>query len=374
MYMMGHITFQNILERVFADNFPTIEFHSLHLTDYFRQDLWARLVHWFLRQRLPGVPAYRDDDYFRLRNEVGNSLFARRCLERYARQCQPQVVHIHTQGIALLMAPLFRKIPGVVSIDYTTALLAREHPAPAQRTYQPIVTLERQCFQAAAHIVSCSARARQSVIHDYGIPAAKVTHIDYPLLLEQFISMPRPKMEPSDRVQLLFIGNDVARKGGLDLLAVFLETFADTCTLDLVTNDPIHLPEHPHLRLHQGLRPLSPDLLALYRHADIYVMPTREDVYGIVFQEAMAAGLPCIGSTSMAVPELVQDGVTGFTVPPGDRPTLAAALQALVTNPELRLKLGLCGREQAKARFDPLVNCDRLAQLFTRLAMPSLAQ
>ncbi len=364
MYMMGHITFQTILEQVFAEQIPEIEFHSLHLTDYFKQDLWGRIVHRLLRQRLPGVPDHRDNDYFRLRNELGNSVFARRCLGRSVRLHRPDVVHVHTQGIALLMAPLFRQIPGVVSIDYTTALLAQEHPAPAQRTYQPIVALERQCFQAAAHIVSCSARARQSVIHDYGIPATKVTHIDYPLLLKHFVQMPRPKEQDSDRVRLLFIGNDVARKGGEDLLAVFLAQFPDTCALDIVTNDPIQVPDRPHLRIHRGLRPLSPEILALYRQADIYVMPTREDVYGIVFQEAMAAGLPCIGSTSMAVPELVQNEVNGLAIPPGDRPALAQALHRLVMDSALRLSLGLQGRAMAIDRFDPLVNCNRLAQIF----------
>ncbi len=382
MYMMGHVTFQTILEQVFTEQLSTIAFTSLHLTDYFKQDLWARVMHRLLRSRLPGIPHHRDDDYFRFRNELGNSIFARRCLERSIRHHRPQVLHIHTQGIALLMAPLLRRTPGVVSIDYTTALLAREHPAPARRTYQPIVALERRVFQAAAHVVSCSARARDSVVRDYGIPSSNVTHIDYPLLLEQFVQMPRPKFKESsntppyardgagDRVRLLFIGNDVRRKGGDDLLAVFLADFADTCTLDLVTNDAIPLPEHPYIRIHRGLRPLSPELLDLYRQADIYVMPTREDVYGIVFQEAMAAGLPCIGSTSMAVPELVQDGMNGFAIPPGDRAALAHALHTLVTDPSLRLTMGQHGRKLAIARFDPLINCTQLADIFYQVSNP----
>jgi glycosyltransferase involved in cell wall biosynthesis len=366
VYMMGHVTYQNTLERIFLQHLSEIEFHSLHLSDYYKKDLLGKIVYWFLTKKINHGGA--DYDFYRFRTQLAISFFARRYLEGYLKIYQPTVIHLHTQGIALLADYLLRKFPSVISIDYTTASLAKEHPSPASITYQPIVALERKCFQSATHIVTWSARARYSVINDYGIAPEKVTHIDCPLLLDEFTYISRDRAMTLSKPRLLFVGNDFVRKGGEDLLAVFLEHFSEICELDLVTNAPVNAPEIPNLRIHQGIRPLSAELLHLYQAADIFVMPTHEEAYGIVFQEAMAAGLPCIGTTTMAVPELIQNGRNGFTIPPRDRQALFQVLHKLVNDTDLRLSMGLAGREIAKQRFDPIMNGKQLAKIFASCA------
>ena len=82
------------------------------------------------------------------------------------------------------------------------------------------------------------------------------------------------------------------RKGGNDLLNVFLDNFSETCELHLVTNASVEVPEGRNITVYRDLRPMASELLHLYKDADIFVMPTHEDVYGIVFVEAMAAGRP----------------------------------------------------------------------------------
>lgn len=244
------------------------------------------------------------------------------------------------------------------------------HPSPAHITYQPILALEKQCFENAAHVVAWSYWARQSVIEDYAISQKKVTKIPFGMSLDQFEIIQRPRNLTSNKTRLLFVGNDFTRKGGYDLLTVFLEHFVDTCELNIVTNASIDIPDLSSIRVHKGIRPMSPELFQLYQDADIFVMPTHEDVYGIVFIEAMASGLPCIGTTVMAVPELVKNGVNGFAIPPKDQKSLYSVLRKLVDYRDLRLSMGLTGRKIAKQTFDAKINCHKLLSIFERCLKP----
>lgn len=362
-YIMGHATYQNILEKTFQEHIPEVEFYSLHLTDYFKSDFLGRVIYFLLRQQLPGADK-ADYDFHRFRTEWANSFFARRCLEKALKNYQPDVIHIHTQAIAYLAVPLFKKYPSVVSIDYTHALLAKEHPYPASITYQPIIAIEKKCFTHAAHIITWSERARNSVIKDYGISPKKVTAIAPPAPLEFFTKIPAREITKQILPRLLFVGNDFSRKGGEDVLNVFLESCANICELDIVTNSDLNLPVLLNLRVHRGVQPLSAKIFELYQKADIFVMPTYEDVYGIVFSEAMAAGLPCIGTNVMTVPELVQDGVNGLTIKPGDRTALKQAIFKLVENPELRLSMGQAAKKIAQVKYDAVSNCKQIAEIF----------
>ncbi|MGA9379838.1 MAG: glycosyltransferase family 4 protein, partial [Phormidium sp.] len=269
-----------------------------------------------------------------------------------------------TQAIAYLAVPLFKKYPSVVSIDYTHALLAKEHPYPATITYKPIIAVEKKCFAHVAHIITWSEKARNSVISDYGISPSKVTAIPPPTPLEFFTKIAPKAKDRESLPRLLFVGNHFQRKGGEDVLNVFLESCANICELDIVTNSDLNLPVLPNLRVHRGIQPLSAEILSLYQKADIFVMPTHEDCYPMVFIEAMGAGLPSIGTTVMGVPELVQNGINGLTIKPGDRIALRQAIFKLIENPELRLSMGEAGRNIAKENFDTVSNCQQIAEIF----------
>ena len=72
----------------------------------------------------------------------------------------------------------------------------------------------------------------------------------------------------------------------------------------------------------------------------------------------MMAGLPVAATRVGGVPELVEDGGTGFLIPPRDPDTLAVALQRLIADPELRRRMGQAGREKALKEF----TLDRMLQ------------
>jgi alpha-maltose-1-phosphate synthase len=371
VYILGHITYQKTLEETFKTSIPEIEFRSLHLTDFYKGDLLSKIVNRTLAESLPGANANSnlfDYDFHIFRHALGGSWAARRYLKHELKTYRPDVLHIHTQSIALLLQPFLRRIPSVLSIDLTSSAVKQDYPLTKHLTYKPLMALEKRCFESFTHITTWSDWARQSVMDDYEIPANRVTTVHPGLPLAQLKAVnvqPRPS---ATKPRLLFVGNDFVRKGGHDLLAVFVEHFAEHCELDIVTNAEIAVPELPTIRLHRGIHPLDPELLALYRSADIFVLPTHLDTFPMVFVEAMAFGLPCIGTTVRGVPELIQPGRSGLTIRPGDRHALRQAIQSLTSNPELRRSMGANAQRRVKEQFDAVKSCRQLAQIFANCA------
>ncbi|MCL4308168.1 MAG: glycosyltransferase family 4 protein [Candidatus Thermoplasmatota archaeon] len=106
---------------------------------------------------------------------------------------------------------------------------------------------------------------------------------------------------------------------------------------------------------------------AEYAEADLLVLPSRFEPFGIVLLEAMAAGLPTVATRVGGIPEVVADGVTGRLVPPRDPTALAEALQALASDPSLRWRLGRSGQERARAFAWPVL-LPRFLALFREVA------
>jgi glycosyltransferase involved in cell wall biosynthesis len=116
-----------------------------------------------------------------------------------------------------------------------------------------------------------------------------------------------------------------------------------------------------------GWRPHAelPDLL---RGADVFVMPSREEEFGVAAAEASAVGLPVVATRVGGVPEIVVDGETGLLVPPKDPEALASALALLATNADLRGRLGRQGRERVAERFAWPACVDRMEAIYRVVA------
>ncbi|ABE30817.1 glycosyl transferases group 1 family protein [Paraburkholderia xenovorans LB400] len=93
------------------------------------------------------------------------------------------------------------------------------------------------------------------------------------------------------------------------------------------------------------------DITNVLRGCDLFVLPTHQEALGQSFIEAMAAGLPVIGTRVDGVPELIDDGVNGLLVPAHDIEALRAALARLIDDAPLRARLGLAARLKTDSRF-----------------------
>jgi len=94
------------------------------------------------------------------------------------------------------------------------------------------------------------------------------------------------------------------------------------------------------------------------------VLPSFAEGVPVVLMEAMAAGRPVIATQVAGVSELVENGVNGFIVPPGDAVGLTARMQDLADDPALRRRMGAAGRETVRAEFDIRHEAARLKSLF----------
>lgn len=97
---------------------------------------------------------------------------------------------------------------------------------------------------------------------------------------------------------------------------------------------------------------------------DLFVLPSFAEGVPVVLMEAMAAQVPVVTTQIAGVPELVESGVSGQLVPPGDAPSLAHAIETLLTQPETRKTMGQAGRAKVQADYDIAKETAWLSTLF----------
>lgn len=109
------------------------------------------------------------------------------------------------------------------------------------------------------------------------------------------------------------------------------------------------------------------ELIPIYKQADAFVLAMVPDKHwGIpnVLIEAMAASVPAVCTMLPSIPELVEDGKTGFIIPAKDPAAIAVVVEKLYRDEELRKRIGEAGRKVAEEKFDVVRNAEKLKQLF----------
>ena len=121
------------------------------------------------------------------------------------------------------------------------------------------------------------------------------------------------------------------------------------------------------LRLTGGLAPETPELADLYRAANLFVLPSTHEPFGIVVLEAWSAGLAVVASRVGGLGELVRDGVDGLLVPPGDGAALSAAVASLLRDAGRRSTLAAAGLEEVRSRYTWPGVASRLERLYVEI-------
>lgn len=316
----------------------------------------------------------------RWRRELHTGLLAERRIRAAERRHGPaDVLHLHTQATAFAARARMRRTPAIVSLDITQRLASHEVPAGMLRwQYAACAARDREVFRAAAAIVATSRWAANDLADAHPECADRLHVMPYPVprdgFADEWIEARWGRAQRGEPVRALFIGGDFPRKGGWDLLEAWRSAdFGAPAELHVATDWPIAARLVPRsVTLHRGVRAYTPAWLALWSAADLFVMPTTGEAFGVVFQEAAAAGLPAIGTNLNAVPEIVVDGETGVLVPPRDPGALAGALRQLVADPGTRRRMGTAARARATRLYDAAAYGARLAELMDRVVTSRL--
>jgi glycosyltransferase involved in cell wall biosynthesis len=232
---------------------------------------------------------------------------------------------------------------------------------------------ERAALAAVQGVVVTSAATAKLVASDYGVPAERIA-------VARPGSDPAPMSQASQDgvVRLLSVGAIVPRKG-FDVLITALATLTDMSWRLTIAGDRTR-DRNAAARLDADIArhalgdriaapgAVSPQrLAALYAEADVFVLASHFEGYGMAYAEAVAHGLPVIGTSAGAIPDTVPADA-GLLVDPGDSFALARALRRVIGDADLRRRLA----SAARAAAPQLPTWRHSAEIFAR-ALETLA-
>ncbi len=265
----------------------------------------------------------------------------------------------NTTAPAFFLKQFRRRVPCVDALDSTPIVLARYGYNRPRATGNLFVNqfrhrLIQNVFNGAMYLLPWSRFAKESLVTDYGIPEEKISivppGIDLSIWSCDSKSSPEARRS-AGKTTVLFVGGNFARKGGDLLLKIAKREEFEKHEFHFVTKG-FSGPDGRNIFVHDNLEPNSETLISLYRQADIFVLPTRSDVFSLACIEAMAMGLPVITTNVGGIGEIVVDGENGFIVPVDDEWALLERLRVLLGNAELRTRLGKNGRQLVESKFN----------------------
>ena len=245
------------------------------------------------------------------------------------------------------------ELPYALYLDFTFALTQREWPqrAPMYRFEEPIWRrLERRVYHDATVIFCRSHHLARSLRDDYGVDHVKIHVVGAGVNIALPVVPVGGSWPERDRPRALFIGSDFRRKGGDIVLDAWREVHRRLPEAVLTMIGPVEGALPPNVETNHG-RWNSTTIIRELRRSSLFVMPSRCETWGDVFLEAMAYALPCIGSSNDAMPEIIEDGHTGYVVPPDDPLALADRICDLLLDRERTAAFGAAGRRKVESCY-----------------------
>lgn len=276
-------------------------------------------------------------------------------------ELRPDVLQVYLPHALVLSAALPRPAG-------TVAVLSHQHGMHFRATGRPLAAqLDRYAGRRMDHVVACSEAVRTFLLESYRYPPERVSCIrngwsGTPLKLRR---------EPSPTV--VCTANFRAQKGHPVLIEAFAKVVEQLPDARMVLlGDGPELPSAKRLIEEHGLSGRvdlpgpQTDVWPWLAKAHVFALASHYEPLGIAVLEAMAAGLPVVGTDVDGIGEMVRPGVTGELVPPGDPTAMALALTALLSDPGAAMQMGIAGQAvAAEARMDVCV--DGYYELYERL-------
>lgn len=277
-------------------------------------------------------------------------------------RCLPYdlVVGFDIDGFLLSGRPL--GAPYVCSVKGVIAEELRHERGLIRRQLWALAQLEGHNARHAPRVLTTSGYCQRMIAQHYGVASHKIAIVPEGIDLSAWQQMLKQSPAPDhDNQIILCVARQYPRKQISDLVHAFalIHPHQPQARLVIIGDGP----EHQALRqlvaqlqlnsvvILTGALPSAAAVAAWYRRASIFCLPSVQEGFGIVFLEAMAAGLAIVATTAAAVPEVVPQGLVGELVPPRDSAALAASLAALLNNPARRRELGAAGQQHV-AQYD----------------------
>jgi glycosyltransferase involved in cell wall biosynthesis len=259
------------------------------------------------------------------------------------------LVHAHWWFPAGVQALAARTgLPLVTTLHGTDVRLARSRPAARAAC--------ARVLRSSARVTAVSGWLADQAAGFAPDLAGRVAVAPMPVDDQAF--SPGPADRPRD--ELLFVGRLDRQKGAEVALQALARLTAPAAAL------PLRLvgsgPEEPALRrlaaelgvadrVRWDGQLAQPDLADRYRRAAVLVVPGRDEGLGLVAVEAQLCGTPVVAAASGGLLDVVADGQTGRTFPPGQPEALARAVEAVLADPEGTARLAAVARDRAVTRF-----------------------
>lgn len=217
--------------------------------------------------------------------------------------------------------------------------------------YSSVHFLESNRLPRLKLVIANSQFTANTITKTYPKTATKVRlcykSVDTERYLKIFETRGLAVSDPS-RPVILFVGSNMRRKGVPDLIKAapgVVQKYPDAKFV-IVGNDKSVTSFKvlcKDLKVDQNFEfagwHSQADLLDYYQRASVFVMPSLTEALGVTFLEAMAAGVPVIGTNVGGIPEIITDGVNGMLVPVGSPSSIAKAINDLLSDTELRERL-----------------------------------
>ncbi len=281
------------------------------------------------------------------------------------RRSRPDVVHAHFWMSGLAAQTAVGALPAepvpIVQTFHALGVVKRRHQGDQDTSPPRRLELERQLANDVDRVIATSSDEVFELVR-LGADHHRLSVVPCGVDVRRF--SPRGDVAPkTSRTRLLSIGRLVPRKGVDDVIRTLASVDAELVVAGgpssaRLDNDD----EVARLRDVAAQAGVSDRVAfvgqvpraqvpALMRSADVVVCTPWYEPFGMVPLEAMACGRPVVASAVGGLVDTVVDGVTGWLVPPRDPRQLADALNALVTDAELRAEFGISGRRRVESRY-----------------------
>jgi len=210
----------------------------------------------------------------------------------------------------------------------------------------------RQAFRGADHAIVANREAATALQMLHGLDSSQVWFVPNGVDGSFFI----PRGRQSDGSRLLFVGSWLDRKGIYYLRDAFVQLASRNSSAQLtiagcmVAEPEVRkwFPESVQQRLHIRPQIAVVDMPRVYAENDVFVFPSLAEGMPLSLLEAMASGMPVVTTDTCGMSDLVEDGYNGLLVKPADADALARAVELLVGDGDLRVRLGVRGCETAR--------------------------